>query len=266
MCLFLEKTILLTDQYDVCMDFLFEPTLPHTNFGACHFVPILLIGVIGWVIIRRSVKQQENQQWKTLFILSLFPFASVLARMILTYVEGTFTIKDELPFHLCRTLALVLPILVWKRNIFWLNVFYFLIICGTLQAIITADLQYLPPHYSYFIYWVTHVGLVVLPIYWTIVLKITPTLRHLKMAVISGNVYLVFALIINKALGSNYFYVSEKPPGGSILDLFGPWPTYIFVVECIALILFVAAFLPFIKPKKSQEIGVFIENSDRTVS
>ena len=41
---------------------------------------------------------------------------------------------------------------------------------------------------------------------------------------------------------SNYFWLMNKPPAGSLLDLMGPWPWYIFVGEFVALIHFYAAY------------------------
>jgi len=58
---------------------------------------------------------------------------------------------------------------------------------------------------------------------------------------------MLITLLINFAIGSNYFYTRQKPPGGSLLDFFGPWPFYILVVEVLAMILFVLAYLPFYK-------------------
>ena len=250
---FLEKYILLTDQSRICMDMIFEPTLPYKNFTPYHWVPILLVALFGIIIIKWASKKSIDTQYKILFYLSLIPFSSVVGRMVLTYIEGTFTLKDELPLQLCRTLAILLPFLIAKRQVFWLKVSYFLIIVGTLQALVTADLDYLPPHYSYFLYWITHCFLVILPLYWVFVLGIAPSLTHLKYAFYAANVYLVVTLVINSLLGSNYFYSSHKPAGGSMLDFFGPWPIYLFVVEAVAVILFYLAFLPFAgKPVKDR--------------
>lgn len=240
------------------MDIIFEPTLPYKNFTAFHWLPILIIAIFGAMIMRWAIKKSVDTQYKILFYLSLFPFSSVVGRMILTYFDGIFTLKDELPFHLCRTLAIILPFLILKRNLFWLKVCYFLIIVGTLQALITPDLDYLPPHYSYFSYWITHGFLVLLPVYWVLVLRIGPSFIHLKYAFYTANVYLICTLIINSILGSNYFYSSHKPVGGSMLDFFGPWPMYLLVVEVVAVVLFYLAFLPFIKKKtekKFQEVN-----------
>ena len=177
---------------------------------------------------------------------------AVVTRMMCTSYEGIFSIQEELPLHLCRLIAMVLPVVIWLKNIKWLNTLYFLIIVGTLQAVITADLQYTMPHYSYFIYWIFHVSLVWIPVYIVLRLNITPSIRDMIRAFIAGNIYLLFTLIINFLIGSNYFYTRHKPPGGSLLDLFGPWPWYILVVEAVAIVLFILAYLPFYKKENRQ--------------
>ncbi len=35
-------------------------------------------------------------------------------------------------------------------------------------------------------------------------------------------------LPVNSALGTNYGFVNEPPPGTSMIDLLGPWPIYVF--------------------------------------
>ncbi len=179
--------------------------------------------------------------------MSLIPFAAVVSRLLITWYEGIFTIQEELPLHLCRLVAISLPFFIWYRNIKWINTLYFLIMVGTLQAIITADLQFVFPHYSYLLYWVFHVTLVWVPVFIIINLGIKPDFNDFKRAFIIGNIYMLITLLINFAIGSNYFYTRQKPPGGSLLDFFGPWPFYILVVEVLAMILFVLAYLPFYK-------------------
>ena len=51
--------------------------------------------------------------------------------------------------------------------------------------------------------------------------------------------------ILNRILGSNYLFLSSKPPAATLLDYLGSWPWYILSMEAIGLILVVLMYLPF---------------------
>ena len=229
------------------MEVFFQTTAAYKNFTLDHGLPLLLFSIIFIGITLYFYRHEDDKKFKVAFLISLLPFISVLSRMILTWYEGIFIIQEELPLHLCRIIALLMPFLIWFRNKKWINTLYFLIIVGTLQAIITADLQYTFPHYSYILYWIFHSSLVWLPIFIIINLNFKPSKADLFRAFLVGNIYMIATLIINFSIGSNYFYTRQKPPGGSLLDFLGPWPFYIIVVEVLAIILFILAYLPFHK-------------------
>jgi uncharacterized membrane protein YwaF len=62
--------------------------------------------------------------------------------------------------------------------------------------------------------------------------------------------YLLILMGINKVLGSNYGYTMHKPPTGSVLDFFGPWPWYILGAELLMLISFLLLITPFVIRRK----------------
>ncbi|MBK8347542.1 MAG: TIGR02206 family membrane protein [Saprospiraceae bacterium] len=229
------------------MESIFQPTATYRNFTPHHWIPLGILTILCLAIIIYFRNHDKEKNFRVAFFMSLIPFAAVVSRLLITWYEGIFTIQEELPLHLCRLVAISLPFFIWYRNIKWINTLYFLIMVGTLQAIITADLQFVFPHYSYLLYWVFHVTLVWVPVFIIINLGIKPDFNDFKRAFIIGNIYMLITLLINFAIGSNYFYTRQKPPGGSLLDFFGPWPFYILVVEVLAMILFVLAYLPFYK-------------------
>ena len=194
--------------------------------------------------------KSENSKYKLGFALSLLPAFSVISRMICLYVDGKFTIEESLPFHLCRAIALAFPFIMWTRNRKWMSILYFFAVAGTIQAILTPDLNFSAPHYEYYCYWLLHVVLFYLPIYCIVVYKIDIQWKHFFQAIIVSNVFLVVTGIINLILGSNYFYTSHKPPSPTLLDILGPWPLYIFVVEFMGILLFFIALIPFLLSKK----------------
>ena len=110
------------------------------------------------------------------------------------------------------------------------------------QAIFTPDITHDFPHFHYFRFIAAHHLLVITIIYYVVVFDFKPTISGLKSAFIALNVFLIIVLIFNMIFESNYFWLIDKPPAGSLLDLMGPWPWYILVGEFVALIHFYAAY------------------------
>ena len=232
-------------------DFLFDTSNKFVAFSSMHWYPILIVSIfmISSILIARY---WLDERWKVLFgtALAVIPALCVLSRIMFTSIEGTFTIQEELPFHLCRLLAFILPFVIYYKNKKWFGITYFFTVVGTLQALLTPDLPQAAPHYSYASYWILHGVLIYLPIYCIVVFGFKIEKKDFINAVIAGNIYLVFTLIINYILGSNYFYTSHKPPSASLLDFLGPWPWYILTVELLTIFLFVLAWMPFWFGKK----------------
>ena len=235
-------------------DFLFDTSNKFVAFSSMHWYPILIVSIfmISSILIARY---WLDERWKVLFgtALAVIPALCVLSRIMFTSIEGTFTIQEELPFHLCRLLAFILPFVIYYKNKKWFGITYFFTVVGTLQALLTPDLPQAAPHYSYASYWILHGVLIYLPIYCIVVFGFKIEKKDFINAVIAGNIYLVFTLIINYILGPNYFYTSHKPPSASLLDFLGPWPWYILTVELLTIFLFVLAWMPFWFRKKKQE-------------
>lgn len=169
--------------------------------------------------------------------------------------NGSFDYKEDLPLYLCRIIAFMLPIAMWYRNRFWLGIFYFWVLAGTLQGMITPDLAEGFPSYFFFRYWFLHGGLVVVILFSIIVYRIRITWQHFWLALGFAQVYLVLVHLINVFIGSNYSYTVRKPAEGTILDLMGPWPWYIFVGEGVMVVLFLLLMLPWLKSRGQRAEG-----------
>ena len=72
-----------------------------------------------------------------------------------------------------------------------------------------------------------------------------PSLKSVGKSFLGMQVYMVLMFVLNYFLGSNYFYTNRKPDAATLLDLFGDWPQYVFVVELIVIPLFLLIYLPF---------------------
>ena len=87
---------------------------------------------------------------------------------------GEFDWSDDLPLNLCNLIALLVVALMWRPKHAKLELLYFMVLSGTLQGVITPDLDEAFPHYNYFKYWVVHGGLVVYMIFACVVFRQYP--------------------------------------------------------------------------------------------
>jgi len=230
--------------------FLFEKN-PFHAFTMQHALPIAFVFMIGLIsILWAKYKLGPKGQKSLLLFLAAIPFIGYFILLLFgSYADG-FNVKEHLPFHVCRFLALASIYFIWKNNRFWLGVMYFWILAGTLNANITPDIRYGFPSWDYFSYWMMHSFLIILPIYYVVVFKIRVTFKDFKNAFWTGNLFLIFSLVVNYLLGSNYMYTMEKPPADTILDKMGDWPIYLLTTQLLAGVLFFILYLPFLFTKK----------------
>lgn len=125
------------------------------------------------------------------------------------------------------------------------EILLFWVFAGTTQAMITPDLAHGFPHYNYLKYWIVHAGLVIFMMYATLVYQMRPSVKSIIKSFLALQVYFGLMLLVNAILDSNYFFISEKPPHGSLLDYLGEWPYYILVAELIVFPYFFLIYLPF---------------------
>ena len=132
-----------------------------------------------------------------------------------------------------------------------------------MQAIITPDPDVGFPSYGFFKYWLVHCGLVVLVVHHLLAFKLYPHAKGIVRTFIWMNIYILCLIPINIGLEANYFYMMNKPVNPSLLDFFGPWPIYILVTECLAMIFFAIAYLPIFLTRKRRLKVATIEGAEK---
>ncbi|MCB0035316.1 MAG: TIGR02206 family membrane protein [Anaerolineales bacterium] len=218
---------------------------PFLAFSRQHFS--VMIGTILAAVLLPLAAVYRWDEAQRLFVsrgMGALLCLSIFAWMLLRFWEGKFDRKTDLPLDICNLMALGVPFLMWHPSQTTYEILYFLILVGTLQAILTPHLEEQFPHYTFFKYWLVHSGLVIYIIYVTAAFELRPNTESILRAFIAIQVYAITIFLINKQLDSNYFYMMRKPPSPTLLDYFGPWPWYIFVAEFIVLLLSGLVYLP----------------------
>ena len=175
------------------------------------------------------------------FVLLLAYPAAVLAH----WTAGDLNLVNGLPLQLCDVSAFAGAIALWKRRPLACELVYFFGLAGTLQGLITPALQEDFPSPRFIVFFFDHCGVVITALYVILGLGFRP--RPWAVLRMMGWI-LSYALIvggINALLGTNYGFLSHKPPTASLLDMLGPWPWYIGCLILLATLFFAVLDLPF---------------------
>ena len=230
------------------MDFttFYTDTISFTNYGMEHFFSVMVVLLFGvWFLRKGKYDWNEKQQWRYVIIFAVVLYAIQLFKTFIRLYLGNFDITEDLPLQLCNILPLIVAVALYYRSRMVLSVVFFWILAGTAQANITPTLLNTFPHYEAIRYWAIHTGLPVIAIYLYYVLGYRFTLKDAVRSALALNILAAVIYPLNLALGSNYLYLVDKPPGTTIYNLLGPWPWYILNIEFVMLVLFSAVLIPF---------------------
>ena len=216
-------------------------------FGPSHLLTMAVVFGISVLLplwVRRHCSERRGIQ--VAVGLGLFVVAHEIVKAWIRITVYDHRFADVLPFHLCSTAIMATAVLLLSRNRLSYELAYFWGFSGTLQAILTPDLEEPFPHPLYLSYFFTH-GLIILgALYATLVFRFRPFPSSMVRVYLITAIY-CFVLIfpLNYLIDTNYVYMRYKPLGASLLDYLGPWPWYMLSVAVLAWFLFAAAYAPF---------------------
>jgi len=222
------------------------------SFSIQHFSALFVFGMITYAAITKGKASEEPVKSNIGLVLAGLTFSSLIIEAIVKMAWGTYDALVDLPFFMCDLVAMVLPFVLYSQNRKWIGILYFWALAGTLQALITPDIEAGFPSFHYFRYFITHAGIVTAVLYTVIVKRVNIGWQDFINAIVYAQVYLVGAHTVNQAMGSNYAYTMQKPPGPSILDMMGPWPWYIFWGEVVMIMLFLILLVPFLISRRKE--------------
>lgn len=159
---------------------------------------------------------------------------------------GDWSIQYMLPLHVCSAMVWLSAFMLVTENYFLYEFIYFMGIAAASQALFTPDAGiYGFPHFRFFQVMLSHGAIVTTAVYLTTIEGLRPTTRSLVKVGIGMNVYIVFILIVNAVLGSNYLFIAHKPETPTLIDAMPPWPWYILVLELLGWVLCLLLYVPF---------------------
>ena len=188
-------------------------------------------------------------------VLSLLLLADAVSYSIGLVVRGTWSPRTSLPLALCDVAVLVAAVACWWRRALLVELTYFWGLAGTLQAIITPDLNVGFPHLVFFQYVVGHVGIVVAAVFLVVGMGIAPRPRAVLRVYGITLVYSAFVGAVDALTGADYMFLRAPPGEWTLLRVLGPWPWYIASAAGVALVLFTLLDMPFWKARRNVTFG-----------
>ncbi len=194
------------------------------------------------------VARRHPGPWRisTARVLALVLGADAVSYSVGLAVQGTWSAKTSLPLALCNVGVLVAAAACWwRRPLLLVELTYFWGLAGTLQAVITPDLNVGFPHLVFFQYLVGHVGIVVAALFLVVGMGIAPR-RHAVVRVYALTLgYTTAVGIVDALTGANYMFLRSPPAEWTLLRVLGPWPWYVVSAAGVALVLLIVLDAPF---------------------
>jgi len=178
-------------------------------------------------------------------VIALVLLADAVSFVVAKVTAGTFSAKTDLPFALCDAAVLVAAAACLWRKPLLVELTYFWGLAGTLQAVITPDLNAGFPHLVFFQYLVGHLGIVLAAVYLVVGLQIAPRPGAVVTTFVITVAYTAFVGLIDAVSGANYMFLRRPPSNWTLLKVLGPWPWYIASAAGVALVLLTVLDVPF---------------------
>ena len=234
------------------------------NFTLAHFIPLILMGIVIFLIFKFKDKIRDFKHEKlirmTLSFMLIITEMSYFWRLV-GIEELNANPIDHLPITVCGWAVIFCSNLVLSKSQSLFDIVYFWLFSGTLISIFipaTVLSTCGPTRFRYYQFWFEHtLGFVAL-FYMMFVYKMRPTFKSMIKSVSVLAVLGVVAFTANEILGpgANYLFLARPEDTPSILDVLpSNMALRILIMAAVILTFFFIAYLPwFIMDKKKAKL------------
>ncbi len=159
--------------------------------------------------------------------------------------SSPFSVQSSLPLPLCDVAALVAAAACFWPVPLLLELTWFWGMAGTLQAVVTPDLDEGFPHLAFFQYTVGHLAIVVVALYLVVGLGARPRRRAAPRVLAVTVAYSAVVGLVDWQTGADYMFLRSPPASWTLLSVLGPWPWYVLSATGVAVVLLCLLDAPF---------------------
>ena len=208
---------------------------------------LLVIIFIPKYFVNKSQKHKKALMYFIIFLL-------LINQVMDFYREGILSNQwqEGLPLHLCdfSTMAIILYFLTQNRNFFVFAFFFG--IAGGGMSILTPDTIYGFPYVGYIQSQIGHTMILLGVTYAMVIDEQRPYINDVFKALLYASVLLIFTYFMNYILGTNYWFLAEKPVGDNITSFMRAEPFHIIDLYIAAILICYAMYLPYFMKDRKQ--------------
>jgi hypothetical integral membrane protein (TIGR02206 family) len=218
------------------------------NLPYQHLVFTFFSVLIGLLLIYIYVISKKKS--KVLTSISFIVILNECVFQLLLIYFDTWSIKDSLPLEMCYISALIIPIYNYnKKNRNLQNWLFFAGFGGSFFAFINTNLEDGAMVYTFMHYFIAH-GLIIIVVAAIIIDGYRPRWNDYLNTIKWTTALVVFMILLNNILDSNYMFTQSKPPGVTFTKLMPEWPYYFLIMLLIGLISYTLMMLVKFVPTK----------------
>lgn len=233
-----------------------------TNFTIAHFMPILIVAGILFLIYRfrdkiRDMKNETVIRYILAFTLIISEM-SYYWRLVAMPSLGPNPV-DHLPISVCGWVAIFASYMVIGKSQTLFDLSYFWALTGSVFALITPTVISFtgPTRFRYYQFWAEHLVIYIAIFYMVFVHNMRPNKKSFFKAYIGIALLAVIAYFANRLIGpgANYLFMARPEDTPSILDILPPnFALRLLVMVSVITLLFVLVYLPwYIKDKNAKK-------------
>ena len=233
-----------------------------TNFSLAHFLPIILMVAVIFLIHRyrdqiRNAKWEENLRYVLAFTLIITEM-SYFWRLV-----GVQSLNpnpaDHLPITVCGWAVIFSSFMIVGKKQTLFDIVYFWLFSGTVFALITPTvISYTgPTRFRYYQFWLEHTLGYVAVFYLIFVHGMRPTWRSVAKSYIALVVMGGIAFFANRMIGpgANYLFLAKPEDTPSVLDILpANFVLRVAVMIGVVTVMFFLAYTPwYLKDRKEKK-------------
>ena len=163
---------------------------------------------------------------------------------VLFIARGWLTWGNVLPMNLCDWATIATIAACFGRSQKAYELAYFWSLAGTLQGLITPDVNYPFPEPQFVVFMLGHALIIAAVIYLTFGSRLRPVPASLPRVALWTLGYAAAASLTDWLLGVNYGFFRAKPGHATLYDWLSPWPAYIPETIALGLLAILILYAP----------------------